>query len=231
MVEVNENLKGGFYLVNKPATWTSFDIVKKIKFQTKIKKIGHAGTLDPLAEGLLIICFGKHTKKIEEFQALSKVYEGIMEFGKTTPSIDLETEFDLINHPVSHINQEKLNTVANQFLGEIIQTPPIYSAVKKDGKRLYELARKGIEEKDLTIKKRIVKVHKIDLTISEFPQVNFRIECSKGTYIRSIVRDIGIALNSGAYMKYLNRIQIGEYHVANAQEINHFDPAKYESIL
>ncbi len=231
MVEVNENNNGGFYLIDKPSSWTSFDVVKKLKFQTKHKKIGHAGTLDPLAEGLLIVCFGKHTKKIEEFQAQAKEYIGVLELGKTTPSIDLETEFDRTDYSIDHIDQNLIDEAKQLFLGKVEQSPPLFSAVKKDGKRLYELARQGIKEESVEIKKRIIEVYEMDLEINNFPFVDFRIKCSKGTYIRSIVRDLGIALNSGAYMKYLKRTKIGDYKVEDAQKIESFDPLKYESIL
>lgn len=231
MDEITENSVGGFYLIDKPSTWTSFDVVKKIKYLSKHKKIGHAGTLDPLAEGLLIVCFGKHTKKIEEFQGQPKIYEGILELGKTTPSIDLETSFDNIEYPIDHINQSILDSISTNFLGEIDQTPPLFSAIKKEGRRLYELAREGVQEDAVEIKSRKVFIYEIELTIQEFPLVFFRIKCSKGTYIRSLVRDIGRALNSGAYMKYLKRTHIGTYSVLKAQNISTFDPSIYESIL
>ncbi len=219
-----------FYLIDKPATWTSFDIVKKMKFMAKFKKIGHAGTLDPLATGLLIICVGKYTKKIEYFQSLSKTYTGTFVLGNTTPSIDLETEFEHDQLPVDHISNDILNEVRTSFLGLIEQTPPIYSAVKQDGKRLYVHARKGLHEDEIEIKKRNVEIYEFEINSAKFPEIDFMIKCSKGTYIRSIVRDFGKLCKSGAYLKILRRTQIGEFSVDNAMDILEFDQEKYETL-
>ncbi len=225
-----ELIEDKFYLLDKPSTWTSFDIVKKLKFLAKFKKIGHAGTLDPLATGLLIVCVGKYTKKIEHFQSLTKTYEGTFVLGNTTPSIDLETPFDEKEYPVSHIDARILDTARLSFLGTITQTPPIYSAVKQDGKRLFTHARKGVQEQDIQIKKREVEVYEFTINAERFPEIDFHIKCSKGTYIRSIVRDFGVFCESGAYLKYLRRTAIGEYSVDKAMQITAFDESNYETL-
>ena len=225
-----EPIEDKFYLIDKPATWTSFDVVKKMKYLGQFKKIGHAGTLDPLATGLLIICVGKYTKKIEHFQSLSKTYEGSFVLGKTTPSIDLETAFDETDYPTNHINLELLEQVKNSFLGQIAQTPPIYSAVKQSGKRLFEHARKGVLESEMEIKSRMVEIYDFEIDSTNFPEIGFKIRCSKGTYIRSIVRDFGLACQSGAYLKNLRRTFIGEFSVDKAMKITEFDQDCYETI-
>ncbi len=225
-----EQIEDKFYLIDKPSTWTSFDIVKKMKFMSKFKKIGHAGTLDPLATGLLIICVGKYTKKIEYFQSLPKTYTGTFVLGKTTASIDLEQPFDEINYATEHINDELLEKARLSFLGNIIQTPPIYSAIKQEGKRLFIHARNGVLESEFEIKKREVEVYDFDISFDNFPEIDFSIKCSKGTYIRSIVRDFGKFCASGAYLKLLRRTKIGNYSVEKAMEISNFDEEKYEII-
>lgn len=219
-----------FYLIDKPKTWTSFDAVRKIRNLGKFKKIGHAGTLDPLATGLLIICVGKYTKKIEYFQSLPKTYTGSFVLGKTTPSIDLETEFDE-EYPIDHITPELLEAARLSLLGDIEQVPPIYSAVKQNGQRLYLQARKGLTEKDVEIKIRQASVYEFEIDTSAFPEIRFKIRCSKGTYIRSIVRDFGYFLNSGAYLKELVRSQIGDYSLEKAQSIEKFSADQYEILL
>ena len=225
-----ERIENQFYLINKPATWTSFDVVKKMKYLGKFKKIGHAGTLDPLATGLLIICVGKHTKKIDYFQNMPKTYTGEMVFGKTTPSIDLETEFDS-EYPYDHITELAISEVIkSQFLGDIKQVPPIYSAIKLNGQRLYKLARNGVEESSIDIKIRDAHIYDFKVETTQFPLVQFEISCSKGTYIRSIVRDLGVALGSGAYLNKLVRTQIGSYHLVDAQELTEFDPNVYAEV-
>lgn len=205
-------------LIDKPLRWTSFDVVKKLKFAGKFKKIGHAGTLDPLATGLLIICTGKMTKQIDSFQAQEKTYSGKFVFGKTTPSIDLETEFDA-EFDTKSLKKENILEAANKLTGVIEQYPPIYSAIKQDGKRLYEAARKGQE---VVIKPREVNVKKIDLDLTNLPEVSFNIVCSKGTYIRSLVRDMGVLCQNGAYLAELRREKIGEFDVKNALTIEQF---------
>ncbi|AWL09272.1 tRNA pseudouridine(55) synthase [Aquirufa nivalisilvae] len=219
-----------FYLIDKPKTWTSFDAVRKIRNLGKFKKIGHAGTLDPLATGLLIICVGKYTKKIEYFQSLPKTYTGSFVLGKTTPSIDLETEFDE-EYPIDHITPQLLEAARLSLLGDIEQVPPIYSAVKQNGQRLYVQARKGLTEKDVEIKIRQASVYEFEIDTSAFPEIQFKIRCSKGTYIRSIVRDFGYFLNSGAYLNELVRSQIGDYSLEKAQSIEKFSADQYEILL
>ena len=199
-------------LIDKPIGWTSFQAVKKVKYELKCKKIGHAGTLDPLATGLLIMCTGKMTKSIEEIQAQPKEYTGTFVLGETTPSFDLETETDA-KYPTEHITPELLQETLKQFMGEIQQTPPLFSAVKIDGQRAYDIARKGGTAE---IKSKVITIYEFELTRIELPQVDFRVKCGKGTYIRSLARDYGIALNSGAYLTNLRRTKIGDYCVDNA---------------
>lgn len=212
---------GEVLLIDKPLTWTSFDVVKKLKFAGKFKKIGHAGTLDPLATGLLILCTGKMTKQIDSFQAQEKEYSGTFVLGKTTPSIDLETAFEE-EFPIEHINENLLQDALSKFQGKILQIPPIYSAIQVNGKRLYELARKGKTDADIEIKSREVEIFKFDIDSSNFPEISFTIVCSKGTYIRSLVRDFGLACQSGAYLSSLRREKIGEFDVKNALTIQEF---------
>ncbi len=225
-----EVVEDKFYIVDKPKSWTSFDVVKKLKNLGGFKKIGHAGTLDPLATGVLILCVGKYTKKIEFFQNLPKIYSGSFVLGKTTPSVDLETDFNA-EFPVNHIKNESLIEVANSFLGNIKQLPPIYSAIKLNGERLYKHARKGVAESELEIKYRDVFVDRFDINAELFPEIYFNIKCSKGTYIRSIVRDFGLKLNSGAYLKSLCREAIGEYSLDQSQSIIDFSADQYELLL
>jgi tRNA pseudouridine55 synthase len=208
--------EGGFLLVDKPIRWTSFDVVKKLRNLSRIKKIGHAGTLDPLATGLLIICYGKYTKKIESMQAQEKGYEGSFELGKTTPSFDLETAIDA-EYPVNHITPEFLEEKLDQFRGDIKQVPPQFSAVKVNGKRAYEHARKG---KKIELKIRDTHISKFEVDHSSLPTLKFKIQCAKGTYIRSLARDLGYALDSGAYMSSLIRTSIGDYLLSNAVQIS-----------
>jgi tRNA pseudouridine55 synthase len=208
--------KGEVLLIDKPLGWTSFQALKKLRYQLKIKKIGHAGTLDPLATGLLILCTGKKTKEIDSYQAQEKEYTGTFVLGKTTPSIDLETDFDA-EYDITHLHAENISSIIPKFVGEIDQTPPIFSAIKQDGKRLYELARKG---QDTEIKSRKILISELEFTdISRFPEVDFRVVCSKGTYIRSLARDIGVALGAGAYLKALCRTRIGEFKLEDAWQI------------
>lgn len=210
--------KGEVFLVDKPLKWTSFDVVKKIRGKLRIKKVGHAGTLDPLATGLLIICAGKATKKINEYQDLVKTYTGKMVLGKTTPSVDLETEFDS-EKPYEHITPKQVAEAAAKWTGDIIQIPPIYSAIKVDGERAYKAARRKEEVK---LKPRPVQVPVFEVDASNLPEVSFKIQCSKGTYIRSLVRDVGEALGCGAYMSELRRTAIGDFKVENAFVLEDF---------
>lgn len=206
------------FLIDKPLHWTSFDIVKKMKYAGKFKKIGHAGTLDPLATGLLIICTGKKTKEIETYQAQIKEYTGTLVLGKTTPSYDLETEVDA-EYPTEHITNELLTDILKQFTGTIEQIPPIHSAVKVNGQRAYQAARKG---KEIELKARQVEIQVFEIDATNFPEIAFRVVCSKGTYIRSLVHDFGKALQSGAYMSSLRRTKNGEFDVKNALSIEAF---------
>lgn len=229
MDELSE-VEDKFYVINKPKEWSSFDVVKKIRNIGRFKKIGHAGTLDPLATGILIMCVGKYTKKIDYFQSLPKTYTGKLILGKTTPSIDLETEFDG-DYSVEHINETMMEEVRQSFLGAIQQVPPIYSAIKLNGQRLFTHARNGVNADDLHIKIREVEVYRMDLDTSNFPEISFEIECSKGTYIRSIVRDFGLKCNSGAYMSELVRTKIGDWGLDKAQEVATFNSEIHEVLF
>lgn len=221
-------LEGQLILIDKPLQWTSFQAVNAIKwairknFQLKKIKVGHAGTLDPLASGLLLICTGKFTKRINEFQGMPKEYEGTITLGGTTPSYDMETEVDKV-YPTEHITSKLINETTNLFLGEIEQIPPVFSALKKDGKRLYEYAREG---KDLEIKPRVIEIINFEIIEITMPEIQFRVQCSKGTYIRSLAHDFGKALNSGAYLSSLRRTKIGEYNVNNA-----VTPAEFKELM
>lgn len=217
-------LEGQVLLIDKPLNWTSFQAVNKVRwhirkrFGLKKIKVGHAGTLDPLATGLLILCVGKETKNIHIYQGQEKEYTGIITLGATTPSYDLETEVDQ-TFPTHHIDTALLSKAAKNFLGEIDQKPPIFSAIKKDGKRLYELARKG---KETEISSRKVSISTFEITKVEIPKVYFRVVCSKGTYIRSLAHDFGKALNSGAHLSKLRREKIGNFTVEEAKTIDDF---------
>jgi tRNA pseudouridine55 synthase len=220
-LSVEQWLEGQLLLVDKPMGWSSFQAVNAIKWalikHLKLKKIkiGHAGTLDPLASGLLLICVGKHTKLIEQFQGQEKTYTGTVTLGQTTPSYDLETPFDA-QYPTEHIDHELLSRTRLQFVGEIAQVPPVFSALKKDGKRLYEYAREG---KELELPSRTVNISSFDIDSSKLEstnEVDFLVKCSKGTYIRSLAHDFGKALNSGAHLSALRRTAIGDYCVENA---------------
>ena len=210
--------EGEVILIDKPLTWTSFDVANKLKRACKFKKIGHAGTLDPLATGLLILCTGKKTKQIDSYQAQEKEYTGTLVLGKTTPSIDLETTFDA-EFPTDHITAEILEAARLALTGNIAQTPPMYSALRVDGERLYKKARRGEE---IEIKKRNVEISLFEIDATNFPSVDFRIICSKGTYIRSMVRDFGQLAGSGAYMSALCRTRIGEFELKNAWNLTDF---------
>lgn len=217
--------EGQLLLIDKPLNWSSFQAVNKIKWSLKkhleLKKIkvGHAGTLDPLATGLLIVCTGKFTKKITELQGMPKEYTGTFFIGATTPSYDLETEVDN-TFSIVHINEDLIYETVKQFMGEIDQKPPIFSAIKKDGKRLYEHARKG-EEVEIAFRK--TTIHEFEITRIALPEIDFRVVCSKGTYIRSLAFDFGKALHSGAHLTALRRTKIGNYSVENAMNINNFE--------
>lgn len=221
-------LNGQLLLIDKPVDWSSFQTVNKVrwvirkKFDIKKIKVGHAGTLDPLATGLLLICTGKFTKKINELQGQIKEYTGTFTLGATTPSFDLETE---VNETFStdHVTNEMIYEATKHFVGEIEQVPPVFSALKKDGKRLYEYAREG---KDVEIKTRKVTISEFEITTIELPNIEFKVVCSKGTYIRSLANDFGKNLQSGAHLSTLRRTKIGDYNVNNAQ-----GPLDFEKVL
>ena len=222
-------LEGQILLIDKPLTWSSFQAVNKLKYILKRKydlpkkfKIGHAGTLDPLATGLLIVCTGKFTKKITEIQGQAKEYTGTFTFGATTPSYDLETEIN-VTFPIEHITEALIQETTKQFVGEIDQKPPVFSAIKKDGIRLYEHARAG-EEVEIAYRK--TTIHEFEITRIALPEIDFRVVCSKGTYIRSLAFDFGKALNSGAYLSVLRRTKIGDYSVDNG-----ISPEEFEKIV
>lgn len=214
---LEEAKQGTVLLVDKPYTWTSFDVINKIRKQIHTK-IGHAGTLDPLATGLLICCTGKMTKSITDFQKQDKEYTGIIQLGAVTPTFDLESEPEQF-HSISHIDKAAVDTVKNQFMGTIAQLPPIHSAIKKDGKPLYKMARAGIEVK---VEPRMVAIHEFDTCLEADGALHFRITCSTGTYIRSIANDIGAALGVGGYLKELRRTKIGDFDVANAHSVTDY---------
>ena len=217
--------EGQVILIDKPLEWTSFQAVNKVRwlirksFGIKKIKVGHAGTLDPLATGLLIICTGKFTKKIDAFQAQEKEYTGTFTLGCTTPSYDLETEIDQ-TFDISEITSEKIHEATKQFIGEIQQQPPVFSALKKEGKRLYEFARSGEE---VEIPFRTITISEFEITKIALPKVDFRVVCSKGTYIRSLANDFGKALNNGAHLSALRRTRIGEFSVEKAVGIEAFE--------
>jgi len=216
---------GQILLIDKGLHWTSFQAVNKMKWLLKSKlglkkiKIGHAGTLDPLATGLLLVCTGKFTKRISELQGQVKEYTGTFYLGATTPSYDLETEINE-TFPTDHISEDLIRETTKQFLGEIDQKPPIFSAIKKDGKRLYEHARAG-EAVEIAFRK--TTIHEFEITRIALPEVDFRVVCSKGTYIRSLAYDFGQALESGAYLTALRRTKIGDYNVNDAMDIIQFE--------
>ena len=226
MKTLEEYLNGQVLLIDKPLKWSSFQAVNKLKYLLINKvglpkkfKIGHAGTLDPLATGLLLICTGKFTKKISELQGQAKEYTGTFYIGATTPSYDLETEIDE-TFPTDHIDQDLIHETVKQFLGEIDQKPPIFSAIKKDGVRLYEHARAG---ETVEIASRKTTIHEFEITRIELPEIDFRVVCSKGTYIRSLAFDFGKALNSGSHLTVLRRTKIGDYDVKDAIDITLFE--------
>jgi tRNA pseudouridine55 synthase len=219
-------LNGQVLLIDKPLHFTSFQAVNKLKYALINKaglpkkfKIGHAGTLDPLASGLLLVCTGKFTKRISELQGQAKEYTGTFFIGATTPSYDLETEIDQ-NFPTEHINESLIHETVKNFLGEIDQIPPIFSAIKKDGVRLYEHARAG---ETVEIASRKTTIHEFEITRIGLPEVDFRVVCSKGTYIRSLAFDFGKAMNSGSHLTVLRRTKIGDYDVKDAIDVNDFE--------
>lgn len=221
MIKVEEIFEGKVFLIDKPLDWTSFDVVNKVRWNIKkaynLKKIkvGHAGTLDPKATGLLILCSGKFTKQIDQIQAASKVYTGTFKLGATTPTYDTESDENQL-FEIEHLNDRIIREATQQFLGKIEQFPPMHSAVKVDGKRLYELARAG---KEIELKPRNVEIFEFEISSIKLPFVEFKVHCGKGTYIRSLVHDFGKALNSGAYLTELRRTKIGDYSIADASNL------------
>ena len=220
-----EDFKNGqILLIDKPLNWTSFQVVNKLRWAIRMKfglkkiKVGHAGTLDPLATGLLVICTGKFTKKVNEFQAQTKEYTGIITLGSTTPSYDLETEIDR-RWPIDHIDEVMIDKAAQSFVGSIDQAPPIFSALKQDGIRLYEKARKG---EKVEVKLRKVEIFAFEILDIQLPEVHFKVSCSKGTYIRSLAHDFGNALNSGAHLSALCRTKSGDFELIHADTIEGF---------
>lgn len=210
-----ENSEGRVILIDKPLQWTSFDVVKKIKYKLNLKKVGHAGTLDPLATGLLILCSGKKTKQIEQIQIQEKEYEGIITLGQTTPSFDLETALSP-SVSVDHLTDQQIIDATDQFTGHIEQVPPIFSALKIGGKRAYTKARAGQE---VVMQPRPVEIKKFEILSINKPDVTFRVICSKGTYIRSLAHDFGQALGVGAHLSQLRRTRIGDYKITEAETI------------
>jgi tRNA pseudouridine55 synthase len=217
-------LNGEILCFDKPLEWTSFDLVNKVRYMIKRKlgvkkfKIGHAGTLDPLATGVLIVCTGKATKRIEEFQYQTKEYVATLRLGATTPSFDLEQEIDA-EYPTEHVTREMVEETLKSFLGEIQQIPPVYSAVKVNGKRAYDYARKGNE---VELKPKLLVIDEIELLDCQLPYITIRVVCSKGTYIRALARDIGVALKSGAHLTSLRRTRVGEFKVENCISLEQF---------
>jgi tRNA pseudouridine55 synthase len=215
---VNKFEVGETLLIDKPMHWTSFDVIRRIRHLIKVKKVGHAGTLDPLATGLLIICTGKFTKKINEYMAKEKEYTGTFTLGATTPTYDLESKPQNFK-TLENTHEEKIRNMTKSFLGEIGQVPPSHSAVKLEGKRVYELARKG---KEVKLEPRRVFIKEFEITTIELPDVHFRVVCSTGTYIRSLANDFGEALNCGAYLSSLRRTRIGEFKIEDALSMDEF---------
>ena len=231
MLTGEEYKEGQLILIDKPLDWTSFQVVNKVRwlirkeFGFKKLKVGHAGTLDPLATGLLILCTGKFTKKIEQYQGQEKTYTGSITLGATRPSYDMETEIDQ-TFAFDHISPERLEEARNSFIGKIDQVPPIFSALKKDGKKLYELARAG---ESVEIKSRPIEIFDFVFTKVELPLIEFEVTCSKGTYIRSLAHDLGKRLDSGAYLSALRRTKIGQFDVKDAFSIEEFSKPFMES--
>lgn len=211
--------EGRVLLIDKPFSWTSFNVVSKVRSLTKVKKVGHAGTLDPLATGLLIVCTGKFTKRINEFMAQEKEYTGTIHLGATTPTYDLESVPENFQS-YADVSREAIDEAALSFTGEIMQMPPAHSAIKKDGKRAYELARKGI---DVELKARPITISTFEITKVELPVVHFRVVCSTGTYIRSLANDFGAELGCGGYLSSLCRTRIGAFRLEDALSLEQFE--------
>ena len=209
---------GKIVAIDKPVDWTSFDVVNKLRGMTKVKKVGHAGTLDPFATGLLLLCFASATKQVNQLMELEKEYQGVFELGSETDSHDITGKV-VSQHPVPDLSRTQIESAAKKYSGEILQVPPMFSALKRDGKKLYELARQG---KEVELAARSVKVYAFDILEVSLPEIRFRIACSRGTYIRAIARDLGRDLGCGAFLKTLRRTRVGAYTVADALSIQQF---------
>ena len=226
MNEQNIFEQGQLILIDKPFEWTSFDVIRKIRYLTKTKKVGHAGTLDPLATGLLIVCTGKFTKKINEYMAQEKEYTGCITLGATTPTYDLESEPENFKE-VEGLTEEQIREATKFFTGNIFQTPPIHSAIKKEGQRAYQLARRGI---DLKLEPRPLTISKFEITKIDLPKVYFKVVCSTGTYIRSLANDFGEKLGCGGYLSSLCRTRIGEFLLEDAMSMEEFETKIKENL-
>jgi tRNA pseudouridine55 synthase len=213
---INRFEQGQVLLINKPLGWTSFDVVRKIRNLIQIKKVGHAGTLDPLATGLLIVCTGKFTKRINEFMSQEKEYTGCLILGATTPTFDLESDPGNFKD-IAYLKEPMIAEAAKKFVGTVFQVPPIHSAIKKGGRRVYELARKGI---DVTLEPRKITIREFEITHILLPELGFRVVCSTGTYIRSLANDLGAALGCGAYLSRLCRTRIGEFDLSRSMTMD-----------
>lgn len=219
-MELSESFsQGRVLLIDKPLDWTSFDVIRKLRNLIRIKKIGHAGTLDPLATGLLIVCTGKFTKKINEYMGMEKEYTGTFTLGATTPTYDLESE-PVAEKDIAHLTAADVKTAVEKWTGNIMQVPPSHSAIKQNGKPVYLAARKGI---DVQLEPRPVTIHAFEIEKIEWPLVYFRVVCSTGTYIRSLANDVGATLGVGAYLSALRRTRIGEFLVSDAQDMSTFE--------
>ncbi len=216
---VNIFEEGQVLLINKPLYWTSFDVVRKVRHLIRIKKVGHAGTLDPLATGLLIVCTGKFTRRINEYMAQEKEYTGTFTLGATTPTYDLESEPEN-KRSFDHLSENDIKAATQTFIGEIYQVPPAHSAIKVDGKRVYELARQG---KEVKLEPRKLFIKEFGITRIELPEVSFRVVCSTGTYIRSLANDFGTVLGCGAYLSSLCRTRIGDYTISNSMTMEELE--------
>lgn len=218
MIRRSELQSGKIVLLDKPVDWTSFDVVNKLRGMTKVKKVGHAGTLDPFATGLLLICFASATKQVNQLMELEKEYQGTFELGSETDSHDVTGKV-VSQQPVPDLSVTQIESAAKKYSGEILQVPPMFSALKRDGKKLYELARQG---KEVELAARPVKIYAFDILAVSLPEIRFRIACSRGTYIRAIARDLGRDLGCGAFLKTLRRTRVGAYTVTDALSIQQF---------
>ncbi|RYY22002.1 MAG: tRNA pseudouridine(55) synthase TruB [Chitinophagaceae bacterium] len=217
--------EGRVLLIDKPYDWTSFDVIRKVRNVLRIRKIGHAGTLDPLASGLLILCTGKFTKRINDYMAAEKEYIGSFTLGATTPTYDLESEPENFQ-PIGNLTETELQNATKPFTGDILQVPPMHSAIKKDGKRIYKLARQG---KEIELEPRKITISEFGITKIELPMVHFRVVCTTGTYIRSLANDYGKMLGTGAYLSGLVRTRIGEFHIKDAVTIQQLEDEAHKS--